>query len=117
MLIRLSGLNILFTHPDYRRQGIANLMMEWGKKKANETGVEMWLDATIYGIPLYKKHGFVVVNENNMDPKSKNTSPDWQKIESKLVPMVMWQMWRPVGHDYEGDKDELPGANTGKKEV
>ncbi|CAG8980476.1 hypothetical protein HYALB_00013597 [Hymenoscyphus albidus] len=41
--------------PAYRRLGAANLILDWGIKKAQEMGVEMWLDATIYGIPLYKK--------------------------------------------------------------
>ncbi|KUJ19902.1 uncharacterized protein LY89DRAFT_772535 [Mollisia scopiformis] len=51
-------LNIIYTHPEYRRKGIADMVMDWGIKKADEMGVEMWLDATIYSLPFYEKHGF-----------------------------------------------------------
>lgn len=65
-------------------------------------GVEMWLDATIYGIPLYKKHGFVVVNENNLKPNAEGEKHDeeWEKLDRELDPMVLWQMWRPVDGKY-----------------
>ncbi|KAI9645891.1 hypothetical protein NHQ30_005328 [Ciborinia camelliae] len=90
-------LNIIYTHPSYRRRGIASMMMEWGKQKADEMGVEMWLDATVYGVPVYKKHGFSVVNENNLVPEPVG-EPDeeWKKIEKELGPMSMWQMVRNV---------------------
>ena len=43
----VQDLNIIYTHPDFRRQGVADLIMDWGKQKADEMGVEMWLDATV----------------------------------------------------------------------
>jgi len=94
-------LNIIYTHPDYRRHGAGDMIMEWGINKAAEMEVEMWLDASVYGIPLYKKHGFVIVNENNLKPEA-DGEPDeeWKKIEKELVPMTLWQMWRPVEGKY-----------------
>jgi hypothetical protein len=85
-------------------------MMEWGIQKAKEMGVEMWLDATIYGIPLYKKHGFIIVNENSLDPKTDKPNPDaeWKKLEDELVPMTMWQMWRPASGPAEEGNTVLP---------
>jgi hypothetical protein len=70
------------------------MMMEWGIKKAEDMSVEMWLDATIYGIPLYKKHGSVVVNENNMCPQrdEKDKDEGWKEKETEMSPMTMWQM-------------------------
>lgn len=89
-------------------------MMKWGKRKADEMGVEMWLDATVYGVPLYKKHGFVVVNENNMHPRKENASEEWRKIEKELGSMVMWQMWRPMGGHYqEGKHGEMSATSCG----
>lgn len=76
--------------------GAGDLIMEWGIKKADEMGVEMWIDATVYGIPLYKKHGFVVVNENNIKPTTDKPDEDWKAIETELLPITIWQMWRPV---------------------
>jgi len=91
----MEDLNIIYTHPDYRRHGVADMIMEWGIHKAKEMDVEMWLDATVYGVPLYKKHGFSVVNENNLVPEPLG-EPDeeWKKIEKALGPMTMWLMVR-----------------------
>jgi len=107
-LTSILDLNIIFTHPDYRRQGAGDLILEWGIRKAEEMGVEMWLDATVYGVPLYRKHGFVVVNENNIRPTTDNPDQEWEKIAKELLPMTMWQMWRPVGGKYEEGKTVRP---------
>jgi hypothetical protein len=72
-------------------------MLAWGIKQADEMGVEMWLDATKYGIPAYQKHGFIVVNENRLLPTKVNPGPEWRAIEQELGQMVFWQMWRPAG--------------------
>ncbi|CAM1509636.1 Fc.00g033750.m01.CDS01 [Cosmosporella sp. VM-42] len=97
-------LNIIYTHPDYRRQGVADLIMAWGKKKADEMGVETWLDATEYGVPVYKKHGFIVVNVNRLKPTKTDPGEEWKKIDKELQPMTFWQMWRPAGGNYrEGE--------------
>ena len=100
----LPVLNIIFTHPDYRRQGIADIIMKWGVEKADAMGVEMWLDATVYGVALYQKHGFVVVHQNSVAPRTETPSKEWGEIAKRLEPMTMWQMWRPIGGDYvEGE--------------
>jgi len=85
-------------------------MIGWGVKKAEEMGVEMWADATSYGIPLCEKHGFVVVNENNLCPQrdDKDKDDQWRKIEGELGPLTMWQMWRHVGGKYEEGLTQKP---------
>ena len=101
-------LNIIFTHPHYRRKGAGDLIMQWGLKKADEMGVEMWLDATVYGIPLYKKYGFRIVHENTLHPKTDKPNDEWKKIEGELKTMTMWQMWRPIGGKFEEGKTIQP---------
>ncbi|KAM5349862.1 hypothetical protein ACJ41O_006367 [Fusarium nematophilum] len=101
-------LNILYTHPDFRRQGVADMILSWGKKKADEMGVEMWLDATELGVPVYKKHGFTVVNVNRLQPSKAAPGEAWKVIEKELQPMVFWQMWRPAGGDYEEGRTVKP---------
>ena len=94
-------LNIIFTHPDYRRKGAGDLILQWGTKKADEMGLEMWLDATVHGRPLYLKHGFIVVTENNVHPKTETPNEEWKKLEEELLPITLWAMWRPLGGKYE----------------
>jgi GNAT superfamily N-acetyltransferase len=101
-----SDLNIIFTHPNYRRQGVGEIMLEWGIKKAKELGVEMWLDATPYGRPLYEKFGFKVANENRLQPRTDTPDEKWEKIEKELLPITFWQMWLPK--DGADDKSEMP---------
>jgi GNAT superfamily N-acetyltransferase len=101
-------LNIIFTHPDYRRRGVAELLLEWGIKRADELGLEIWLDSTVYGVPLYKKHGFQVVKENNINPQTENPDDDWRKIEEDLLPITLWSMWRPIRGEYEDGKTPAP---------
>ncbi|EEU33988.1 uncharacterized protein NECHADRAFT_55801 [Fusarium vanettenii 77-13-4] len=101
-------LNIIYTHPDFRRQGVADLIMDWGKQKADEMGVEMWLDATKYGVPVYKKHGFTIVNVNRLQPTKTAPGEAWRKIDEELQPMTFWQMWRPAGGSYDEGKSVKP---------
>jgi GNAT superfamily N-acetyltransferase len=110
LTLQSPDLNIIFTHPDYRRQGIADIILKWGIEKAEAMGVEMWLDATVYGVPVYQKHGFVIVHQNNLAPTTTHPSAEWKEIAERLEPMIMWQMWRPVGGRYEEGKSIRPWA-------
>ncbi|ENH62193.1 hypothetical protein FOC1_g10015157 [Fusarium oxysporum f. sp. cubense race 1] len=100
--------NIVFTHPDHRRQGVANVIMNWSKQKADEMGVELWLDATEQGVPVYEKHGFTVVNVNTIQPTKENPGEEWHKVKDELGPMTFRQMWRPAGGDYQEGKTVKP---------
>ncbi|KAF5676112.1 GNAT family acetyltransferase acetyltransferase [Fusarium heterosporum] len=100
--------NIVFTHPEYRRQGVANEIMNWSKKKADEMGVELWLDATEQGMPVYEKHGFTVVNVNTLRPMKENPGEEWNKVKEELGTMTFRQMWRPAGSDYQEGKTVKP---------
>ncbi|KAF5019813.1 hypothetical protein F66182_8182 [Fusarium sp. NRRL 66182] len=100
--------NILFTHPDHRRQGVASVIMDWSKKKADEMGVELWLDSTEQGVPVYLKHGLAVVNTNTLQPSKENPGEDWNKVKEELGTMTFRQMWRPAGGDYEEGKSVKP---------
>lgn len=107
----LQDLSVIFTHPDYRRQGAGDMIMEWGVKKADELGFEMWLDSTSNGIPFYRKHGFAVVYENKFEPVYDGEEPDeeWKKLEKELTPLTLWLMWRPVNGKYEEGVTLKPG--------
>ncbi|KAM3071211.1 hypothetical protein ACMFMF_007682 [Clarireedia jacksonii] len=93
----------------FRRMGLADMILDWGINKAKDMGVEMWLDATVYGVPLYKKHGFVVVNENSLSPEATGeVSEEWKKIDKELSPMIMWQMWRPAEGPFQEGVTKKP---------
>ena len=50
----------MYTHPDYRRQGIAYHTLDLLVKEAVGAGItHISLEATRMGRPLYEKYGFV----------------------------------------------------------
>ncbi|KAI5290176.1 hypothetical protein KEM52_000543 [Ascosphaera acerosa] len=52
-------LNVAFTIPSARRTGVATRLLEWGVRRADELGLECYLEASSLGAPVYRKHGFV----------------------------------------------------------
>ena len=57
-------LNLLGTHPRYRRRGAAAMLVEWGLKRAGEEGKKCFVDAGgEEGEALYRRCGFVDVGE------------------------------------------------------
>ena len=59
-------LYVLYVHPDYRRRGAGNLFMEWGTRKADELGLNSYIEASEMGKMLYLKHGFEVVSQGKI---------------------------------------------------
>ncbi|RYP19388.1 hypothetical protein DL765_003361 [Monosporascus sp. GIB2] len=98
----------VFTHPDYRRRGVGQQLMDWGMKKADELGLELFLDSTPQGRPLYEANGFIYVEENVITPTTDNPDEKWKETEDKVGPFTFWLMWRPVGGRYEEGKTAKP---------
>ncbi|KAI0484976.1 acyl-CoA N-acyltransferase [Xylariaceae sp. FL0804] len=94
----------LFTHPDWRRRGIGQKLLNWGIKKADDMGVEMFLDSTVEGKPLYEANKFHVVEKTVIVPQNDNPDEGWKKAEEKIGHSTWWLMWRPVMGQYtEGE--------------
>ncbi|KAF2771630.1 hypothetical protein EJ03DRAFT_325276 [Teratosphaeria nubilosa] len=62
-----ADLSILVTHPEHQRRGAGSMLVGWGCQKADERGLMCILTASEAGLPVYKKHGFVVVKEVPLD--------------------------------------------------
>lgn len=79
--------------------------------KADDLGLELFLDATPPGKPLYEANGFVVVEENVTAPSIDNPDEKWKEMEKKVSPFTFWLMWRPVGGKYEEGRTVKPWEN------
>ncbi|KAI1759466.1 hypothetical protein GGR53DRAFT_523834 [Hypoxylon sp. FL1150] len=90
-------LHIIFTHPDYQRKGIDKKFMDGGMTKANEMGVEMFLDSTPAGKPLYDANGFVEVERNVALPLTNDPDDAWKVTEKKSGQSTWFLVWRPPG--------------------
>lgn len=51
-------LEMIVTRSKYQGLGAGRMLMEWGVERADEEGVECYLDATPQGMPLYERFGF-----------------------------------------------------------
>ncbi|KAI1120829.1 hypothetical protein F5Y10DRAFT_257622 [Nemania abortiva] len=102
---------IIFTSPAYRRRGVAQQFMTWGMEKADKMGVEMFLDATTVGIPLYEANKFVCVKENIITPETKTPNEGWKKMESQVGTVPLYLMWRPINGNYVEGETVLPGSS------
>lgn len=107
-----SDLFNLVTHPDYRRRGVAQRFLDWGKARADELGLDLFLDATPMGRPRYLANGFVELDENTTDMRGQRAEGDkdaaWREMERRIPPFTFWLMWRPAGGRYEEGKTVRP---------
>ena len=80
--------------------------MAWGINKADEMGLESYIDATEAGVPLYETFGYVKASRIDFEAPKDEPSPLWKKLQAELLPFAFWPMWRPVGGRYERDTME-----------
>ncbi|KAJ4303820.1 hypothetical protein N0V90_002721 [Kalmusia sp. IMI 367209] len=60
-------LDTLVTHPEHHRRGAGRLLLQWGCERADEAGLEVYLEASEMGEPLYKRFGFEPVERIELD--------------------------------------------------
>jgi GNAT superfamily N-acetyltransferase len=61
------SLYTLVTLPDHHRRGAGGMLLQWGCEKADELGVEAFVEASLMGQPLYARYGFEPVKEASID--------------------------------------------------
>ena len=60
-------LSFLFVDPEYQRQGIGSLLLQWGLKKADEMGAKIWLTSTPKAASMYGRNGWKVMDRHEVD--------------------------------------------------
>lgn len=89
-------LNILFTHPEYRRQGVATLILQWGLAHAEKLGLDAYVEATAEGKPSYERFGFRDIDVNELTVPNGDDSQEAKEVGKDLLPMKWWSMLRPA---------------------
>ncbi|GAA5952237.1 hypothetical protein JCM21900_000463 [Sporobolomyces salmonicolor] len=56
-------LSLLATDPTYQRIGAGSALLRWGNRKADEEGVDCYLEATAAGISVYQRAGHEMFRE------------------------------------------------------
>lgn len=54
-------LELLATHPDYRRRGAGTLLSQWGIDQGLAAGIDIGVEASPMGFPLYSQLGFILL--------------------------------------------------------
>ena len=62
-------LDTLATLQAHERRGAGSMLVRWGCARADEVGVEAFLEASPMGAPMYARHGFQPVKEVSIDLK------------------------------------------------
>ncbi|KAH5683347.1 hypothetical protein HBI64_042520 [Parastagonospora nodorum] len=60
-------LDTLVTMGQHERRGAGSMLVRWGCEKADEAGVQAYLEASPMGAPMYARHGFVALPEIELD--------------------------------------------------
>ncbi|ROW07983.1 hypothetical protein VMCG_03596 [Cytospora schulzeri] len=79
-------LGMIVTAPEYRRRGAASLLVQWGIDKADEDGVEIYLEASEAGRPMYEKFGLHTLKVMDFDMAQLG----YEGIDTHIC------MWKPV---------------------
>ncbi|KAI9642820.1 hypothetical protein NHQ30_008553 [Ciborinia camelliae] len=90
------GVEVVFADPQHRRRGIGSLVIGWGTKKADELGLDCYVEGSQTGVPLYKAHGFEIIRDVEVKPKVEEDkkSEEWKALDTVLVE-TMSVMRRP----------------------
>lgn len=54
----LADLHILATDPVFQGMGVGSALLSWGEALARKDGLNIYLDATDAGLPVYAKRGY-----------------------------------------------------------
>lgn len=92
-------LELLGTHPDFRRRGVGKMMLQWGFERAREDNVPLILIASIIGEKLYLSNGFKQTNRVNMLPEKKDSTSEELDVGRSRWEGISWaaMVWEPEG--------------------
>lgn len=96
-LINRTDLFLVYIHPAYRRKGLGQQVMDWGIRKADELGYDIFLESTPYGRSLYEANCFKYIEEYVTHPQTEDPDEKWKEIDEKVGPFTFWLMCRPYG--------------------
>ena len=87
-----------YTVAEHRRRSANTLMIERGTRKADELGLETWLEATPLGSLIYSKHGFGFLYMVELHPSAelREDNDEWRHWEEATKDLRLAVMRRPV---------------------
>ena len=89
-------------------------MMEWGTKKADELGLEIFIEASPLGSQLYTKHGFRVLEiaEIVPAPALDEDNEEWKRWRDLTTGLRCAILKRPVNGRWDGEEELIRAAGN-----
>ncbi|KAI0911321.1 hypothetical protein F4823DRAFT_316450 [Ustulina deusta] len=91
---------------EHRRHGVATILMNWGKQKADELGIESCIESVPFAVHIYEKLGYGNVDSLRPDVTVQDPSTKYQEYAAEDLRVFL--MWRPAGHNYSALVDKAP---------
>ncbi|KAJ5097716.1 GNAT family acetyltransferase [Penicillium angulare] len=98
------SLGSFFTAPRHRKKGLGNLLMEWGVERADEMGLDIWIEAVPSAVPFYERHGFSQLKTVGIDlvcpdGVSERERLQWEEASDYILPVTVVLMYRLAKKD------------------
>src|SRR5207248_1577356 len=71
---------LLCVHRDHQRRGAGAALVQWGLDQAENFGLPAYLEASVYGYPLYLKMGFHEINTMTVKAEKWDGSHDMNYV-------------------------------------
>ncbi|KAH9890134.1 hypothetical protein F4778DRAFT_752751 [Xylariomycetidae sp. FL2044] len=82
-------------HSAHRRRGAARMMLQWGLDKADELGLDAFVESTLFGRPAYEDSGFQVIDKFVLNASAGGSSEEILAVRKEFdCPMAGWIMKR-----------------------
>jgi predicted N-acetyltransferase YhbS len=109
-------LDTLATLPQHERRGAGSMLVRWGCDKADEQGVQAYLEASPMGAPMYARHGFVAMEGIELDLRRWGGEEVMRFIVSIGVMKFDWgvltNLWTAYAETDEGRAGRIAGRKA-----
>lgn len=106
----------LFTHPEFRSQGLGGRLVEWGIQEADRRGYEAYVEGTFLGRKVYERYGFVVMHIAEMRFENQSPGEEWVRLVKELKENPIAIMWRSAGGKHVKGETVVPWEGAPRKE-
>jgi hypothetical protein len=82
-------------------------MMEWATKKADELGLEIYIERSPLGSILYSKHGFHILEIAELNPPQEmdEDNDEWRSWRQLITGLRCAILKRPVNGRWSGEEE------------
>ena len=85
--------------------------MEWATKKADDLGLEIYIEGSPLGCALYTQHGFRILEIAELSPprgtEEEEANEEWKRWRGMTAELRCAVLKRPIAGDWQGHEKEV----------